>query len=335
MSTALLLVPLVAAFVVLSCAGALTGALLARFAPSLPETRAPSTTARALVTFAPWIIAAIGCVALASPDPFAGCHCAEHGLHHPHLCLSHPAFAKPLFGPALLVLGAWLLLAAPRLFQLARELITSTLWARTIRRLPIEHEGGVSFRLHDCGAPSAFTVGVLSPFIVFDRRLWNLLSPEERRAVLHHEQGHAERRDGLTLLALRLCAALSPVPFGKGLLDAWRRAAEKTCDLHAAAALDDATTIAAALVSVERIRAQHPPTNPAHAVPALGVGAGTELESRVVALLDARPNSKDQRLGNDVLAAALVTLGAAALTVVWPGDMFHHAVETLIGRFVH
>jgi len=330
------LVPLAATFVLLSSAGALAGGLLARIVPagSSAEARIPSTTLRALAVLAPWILAALGCLALASPDPFTGCHCALHGLHHPHLCLSHPAFALPLVGPAALVLGAWLIAVTPRLFRLAREVLASTRWAREIRRLPAQREGDIAFRLHDCGTPSAFTVGALSPVIVVDRTLWEHLSPDERRAVLHHEQGHVERGDGLTLLALRLCMALSPVPLGARLLDAWRLAAEQACDLHAAAQLGDGNTVAAALVSVEKLHAQHLATTPPH-VPALGVGAGAELERRVLALLDTRPGPGEQRLGNDVLAALLVTLGAAALTVAWPGDTFHHAVETLIGLLIH
>jgi len=324
--------PFAAIFVSTASVVAMAHALLSRFVHS--RRVSPSTSVHALAVFAPWLVAAIAALALASPDPFAACHCTQHGLHHPHLCLSHPLFASPLVEPSLVLLGVWLLVVSPRVIRLVREVITSTLWTRTIRSLPSQQQDGVSFRLHDCGKPSAFTVGVASPMIVFDKNLWSRLTIEERRAVLHHEQAHVERRDGLTLLVLRLCVALLPIPFSARLLDAWKRAAEKACDRHAAAKVGDTATVAAALVSVENSLGSS--ANPLRVTPALGIISGAELEDRVVALLSA--SSKDletSQLGNDVLANFLVALGVAALTLVWPGDTLHHAAETLLGLIIH
>ncbi len=335
MNALLILVPFAAIFVVAASITAFVWSNLSVFLLRRAASTT-STTVHALALFAPWLLATIACLALASPDPFAPCHCTLHGFHHPHLCLAHPLFASSLVTPSLFVLGAWFVVVGPRLFRLMREVIVSTLWVQTIRRSPLREEDSVSFRMHDCGTPSAYTVGVWSPVITVDTTLWEHLSPEERRAVLHHEQGHIERRDGLTLFTLQLCMALSPIPFGARLLDAWKSAAEKACDLHAAAKLGDSASVAETLVSVEKIRGMFPSTNNTHTVPALGVVAGAELEARVIALLDSQPNQIDgSRLGNDVLAVFLMTLGAAALTVVWPGDTLHHAAETLLGLIVH
>jgi len=334
-NASLVAVPLAALFVATASGLVLVRASLLRFISIRRAALGSATTHHALSLLLPWLLAALAALALASPNPFAPCHCTEHGLHHPHLCLTHPGFAGPLITPAGIVLGIWLLIVAPRVVRLLREVLAAIVWARTIQRLPLYKEDGVSFRIHDCDAPSAFTVGVWSPVIVIDRRLWARLSAEERRAVLHHEQGHVERRDGLTLLALRFCMALSPIPLGERFLAPWKSAAEKACDSHAASMLGDAMTVAAALVSVERIQREISPKNSFHPVPALGVVAGAQLEERVVALLDMQPNNGEQQLGNDVLAAGLMTLGAAAVILVWPGDTFHHATETLIGLLIH
>jgi Zn-dependent protease with chaperone function len=332
----LLLVPLGAAFVALGLASGWTvGAaarLAARWTPSTWR-RAP-TALRAAVGFAPAILAALGSAALAFPNPFAGCHCASHGLHHPHLCTTHPIFALPLVMPAACLLGGWFMITARGVFRLVRDTIASARWARLVRCLPVERVDSVALRLADCGARSAFTIGALSPVIVFDRLLWRSLSEEERRAIAHHERGHIERRDGLTLLALRLCFALFPMPAGGRLLEAWRTAAEQACDRHAAAKLGNPAAVAAALVSVEKIRArsQDESAIPAHA---LGVHAGGDLARRVLALIENdEVRDTEPLLANDALAVAIVAFGALLPTIAWPGDAVHHAIETLIGHLV-
>jgi len=184
-----------------------------------------ATWPRATLALAPVVLATLACIALAAQDPFSGCHCAAHGLHHPHLCLSHPAFGQPLLLPSAGVLALWALLVAPRLVRLGRETLAGERWARAAAALPVERVDGVAVRIAGSGSRGAFTAGALAPVIVVGRELWDALSAAQRRAVLHHEHAHVERRDGLTLLALRVCQALSPVPlavavlaFGAGLL---------------------------------------------------------------------------------------------------------------------
>lgn len=334
MSQPAFLAPFAAAFVVLALAGACFAGFGGRFTlHRLPAWRVPSTSLWAAVIFAPTILAALGCAALASPDPFAGCHCTTHGQHHPHLCASHPGFALPLVAPALGLLGVWLSFVAPRVLRLGRDMIASVRWTRQVRRLPVERIGGVAVRLADCGTRTAFTVGALSPVIVFDRSLWASLSDEARLAVSYHEQGHIRRRDGLTLLALRLCGALFPMPAGSRLLAAWRDDAESTCDLYAAERLGDAAAVAAALVTVERIRGE---ASKDASIPAtmLGIGTGGDLERRVLALLNDGCRPAKPLLGNDLLVTSIAALGAGALTIAWPGDFVHHAIETFIGSLI-
>jgi hypothetical protein len=121
--------------------------------------------------------------------------------------------------------------------------------------------------------------------------------------VAHHEQGHAARRDPLTLLGLKLAAALFPIPGAGRLIGAWRQAAERACDGYAAARL--------------------------------GAPAGAALEQRVRALLDAGDTGRAPALRNDALAAALAALAGAIVSAAWPGDAAHHAAETILGWLVH
>ncbi len=329
MSVLRLLVPFGAVFVLLLVASAGFVVLLERCIPAFGRLR--SSALRAGLVFAPLIVALLGCVALAFPDPFEACHCAAHGLHHPHLCLGHPAFARPLFVPAACLLLAWAALVVPRLVVLARDALASSRWARSARRLPAAQLDGVAVHLLDGVSRSAFMVGLGAPIIVIDRLLWGALGVEARRAIVHHEHAHIERRDGLTLFALRIAAALSPVPLGRRLIAGWKAAAESACDRHAALVLGDAGAVAEALVAVERVRAEHPGVAADQRL-VLGIGAGGELERRVRVLLEREDATETSGLlGNDLLAAGLVTLAAGTLTLVWPGGAFHHAVETAIG----
>ena len=70
-------------------------------------------------------------------------------------------------------------------------------------------------------------------------------------------------------------------------------------------------------------------------VAAIGVAAGVELEARVLALLSETEVSARRSLRNDAIAVGTIVLGVATLIVLWPGDAFHHAVETAIGWFLH
>jgi Zn-dependent protease with chaperone function len=332
MSSLFIVLPLAAVFALVASVGAAVLALVERVFPSLRPRILRSSTARAGVVFAPVILAALGCVALAFPNPFLGCHCAEHGLHHPHLCIIHPGFAQPLAVPAACLVALWLVFVSVRLVRLGGEVVASSRWLRGQRSVPVEQLDGVAFRRIDSGSRSAFTIGALSPMIVVDRLLFDALSGEERRAVLLHEQAHVQRRDGLTLLAVRACLSLYPIHAGRLLLREWRAAAEGACDRHAASILCDPGAVASALVAVERARSPGIDDD----APALALGARGDLERRVTALLDGAPEAApDRLLGNDVLAIALISVGAGVLTLVWPGGAFHHAVETLIGWFVH
>lgn len=307
--------------------------LLARFVPFMVRLgRRPSTALRAALVLGPAVLALLALLVILVPTPFSHCHCFAHAGHHPHLCVYHPWLAFPLLRAALPVAALWLAFALWRCGPVLRDVVRGERWAKRLRRIPSEKLDGVQVRLVDDLALGAFTVGMWRPTIVVDRQLWQGLEPVERRAVVHHEQAHVERRDALTLACLRLASAVLPWPAKGSWLRAWKAATETVCDRHAATKLQDATCVAMALVSVERLRA----TARASGVlaPALGIAAGTGLEARVRALLDDDGRS-GAPLANDLLAVAIALSGVAALLLVWPGSTLHHAAESLLGLFTH
>lgn len=325
-----LLVAVVTALL-LAWAAAVGLALLARFVPLMVRLgRRPSTPIRAALVLGPAVVALLALLVILVPTPFSHCHCFAHEGHHPHLCVYHPWLALPLVRAALPLAALWLAFALWRCGPVLRDVFRGERWAKRLRRSPSESLDGVQVRLVDDLGLGAFTVGIWTPTIVFDRQLWESLEPVERRAVVHHEHAHVERRDALTLACLRLASAVLPWSVRGSWLQAWKTATETVCDRHAATKLQDATCVAMALVSVERLRLATRPSG--GLAPALGIAAGTELEVRVRALLDDDAGF-GAPLANDLLAVGIALSGVAALLFVWPGSTLHHAAESVLGLF--
>ncbi len=314
-----------AVFVALAFA---VGAVVAGLARFVPRSWFRASTPWALTILLPLACALTASLALFLPAPFGSCHCDAHD-HHPHICFGHPALAQPLLVPASLVLAAWLVSVLPGVVRLAVGLLGSFRRIYAVRRLTPERVGETEVRFVDSGAAIAYTAGVRAPVIVLDRALWAALGERDREAVLQHERGHVDRADALTSLVLRACLALQPwLPWS--LFERWQHAAELHCDRHAAERVGDPSAVAEALVSVGRLRAAHADTDPAH----LGVFGASGLEDRVASLLEpgSAPGSARR---NDVVAIVLPMLGVLALVMVWPGDLLHHAVETVLGLLHH
>ncbi len=319
------LVSSAAVFVVLTFVAGVLVAGLARLVPRAAWPRA--STPWALSILLPLVLALAGSLALFLPAPFSSCHCAAHD-HHPHICFAHPALAQPLLAPAALLLVVWLVSALPGAVRLLRALAGSARRIRAVRQLTPERVGETEVRFVDSGVPTAFTAGVRSPVIVLDRAMWSALGERDREAVLSHERGHVDRADTLTSLVLRACLVLQPwLP--RSLFERWQHAAELHCDRHAAEHVGDPTAVAEALVSVGRLRTAQPDADEA----LLGVFGAEGLEHRVTALLDEENAPRTSRR-NDVVAILIPVLGVLLLVMVWPGDLLHHAVETVIG-FLH
>ncbi|MBW2525171.1 MAG: M56 family metallopeptidase [Deltaproteobacteria bacterium] len=329
MSYPSLLAATAALFVPLAWLSALAALPVARVLQP-DRAKSPRTTLLVGLALAPAMVALLTTAAVVVPDLLGGCHCPDHGAHHSHLCAAHPTHAAPFVGPALVLLAAWLVVIFPRLWTFLGDLRTTSRLARAARKLPRRTIGGVEVRVADWDIGSAFTVGALAPVIVIDGELVRTLGDEQLRAIVWHEQAHVARRDGLTLAALRLWQVLFPAPGAATALSRWIAGCELECDQHAADKLGDSTSVAEALIAVERLRAdaaQRPRVALPHAALGIHAAAG-QLESRVLALLDTKPvAARPQRLANDLAAVAIIAVGVTTVAMAWPGDAVHHAVE--------
>jgi beta-lactamase regulating signal transducer with metallopeptidase domain len=293
----------------------------------------PSTRARALAVLAPAAVALVVALVVLLPSPLSHCHCFAHDDGHPHLCIRHPWLALPLLGFAAPVATVWLIFAGLRLVRVLRQLVKGERWASNLRLLPTELVDGVEVRLVETLGLGAFTVGLWRPFVVVGRDLWSRLDANERLAVVHHEHAHVTRGDTLTQACLRGASALLPWSTSDGpWLRAWRSATEVTCDRHAATRVGDPATVAKALVSVQRLRAEAPFREAV--APVLGIAADGDLTLRVHALLDERAAASPP-LTSDLRPIGLGLSALAALLVAWPGSFLHHAAESVLGFLTH
>jgi hypothetical protein len=319
-------VALLAAWAVAACLSAVARCLASW------RVREGSTAIRAAAVLVPLAVGAAVLAVTLLPAPFGSCHCAAHGDGHPHLCIRHPWLAAPLIPWLVPIVTVWASFSAYRVTAVLRDIGKSVRLAAQLRALPVCHVDGIPLRIIDDGSLSAFTVGLWRPVIAIDRGLWDGLGDDERRAVVHHESAHFQRRDALTQACLQLVIALMPWSARSFWPEAWRAAAERVCDRHAASMLHDVTSVAMALVSVERLRLQAP--HRYGMAPALGVAAGSQLELRVRALLGQRDTSAAP-LVSDLLAVGIPLLAAAALMLAWPGSFVHHAAESVLGFLTH
>lgn len=321
-----LFVSLFALFLLTSAVGGLGARLFARAAGQ----RLSSAASAATLVGSGFLGVGV-CASLVWPGVVrTGCHCLEHGLHHPHLCLRHPDFAEAILLPAMFVICAWACLALPRFARLLRDLWRTERWSTLLAAAPVDVCDGVRFRLIDAPALGACTTGLFRPMIAVDQGLWRTLADDERRAVIHHEDAHRQRRDPLTLFILRACAALCLVPSSARLFGRWQASSETECDRHAAGRLGTPDPVAAALLKLEQHRQ-------IGQVPSLAAGVaatGGDLAQRVRTLLDPGFSHVRVNLASDVLAATLVGVSVSALLTVLGGEALHHATETLLGLLV-
>lgn len=302
--------------------GMLIGALLAvpaaRF--MISDTHSPALRCRRIerIAFLPLVTSLLAIVALVLPALFklAGLiddHCLAHGLHHPHLCLRHmPAFDAGPLAVTLMILGAWPLAGLARAaFDQYRQARLATAIAR------IAPEGRRLLRT-EADSPRAYLLGIRRPTIVLTDGLLRLLTPAERRAVVHHEIAHARNGDAARRLLLGLLMPLHLPPTRRRLMRQWRQAVEERAD-DAVAARGQALDLASALIRILRIGA------PKRPMAAVSMGADSaDIGLRIRRLAGgAREQPESVWLERSLIAA----LGLAALAVAGK----HHVAETFIG----
>ncbi len=179
---------------------------------------------------------------------------------------------------------------------------------------------------------TAAVAGVWRPTVFVSRRLSDVLTPGELRAVLAHEWAHAAARDNVKRALL--LAAPDPMRFtrrGATIVEGWMTATEHAADdrvaaLGRAAAVD----LASALVKAARV------LGAGGAEPALvrNVAGHGDLPGRVLRLLD----DADSHRRATVLWPRLLMRGLAAVMVLGPAvctPAFSPAVHAVSEFFVN
>lgn len=240
-------------------------------------------------------------------------HCLAHGLHHPHFCLRHMMAFDP--GPVavtLVILGVWplagFLRAAIDQYRQARLTATIARIAPAGRRL----------MRTEADSPRAYLLGIHQPRIVLTHGLLRILSPAERRAVVHHEIAHARSGDPARRLLLGLLMPMHLPQTRRRLLHQWKQAVEERAD-DTVAARGQGLDLASALIKILRAGAPKPP------MAALSMGADSADIALRIRRLAGSP--AEQPASPWVERSLMVALGLAALAMTSK----HHVAETFIG----
>lgn len=179
------------------------------------------------------------------------------------------------------------------------------------------HYGAV---IVDDPRPLAFSLGLLTPRVFISEGLKSRLREDELAAVIHHEKGHAQRRDGFWQLIGEVLSIGHSRQTTKLLLNDLNLAAEETCDRYAAQKAGGPLNVAATILKIERLYGDHPPLAPAGAY---GM-TGSSVPARVEALIAAR----EERDG-EIAVTALAGGAGLALAVFMTAEPLHHLIESL------
>lgn len=210
--------------------------------------------------------------------------------------------------PLLAVAAARLALRARAFLRAASERRALPEGALLVGRRRVGRRSARLF-VSDAIAGSPFTGGLLAPYVAFPRRLWERLSPVERRAALAHELAHVAEHHVLLVTLAALVGDLFWFVPGSAAVE---RRLREACELAADARAVRRGTPPAALAST-LLRAREETRAPAAARAPTLAASETSLRLRLTRLLEAPP---PPRLGfqHPLLRAAL-TLWVAAIAV--------------------
>jgi Zn-dependent protease with chaperone function len=168
----------------------------------------------------------------------------------------------------------------------------------------------------DSEKPLLAVTGVFHPRLVVSRRVTSVLSAEQLRAALRHEEVHRTERDNLKRLLLLLSPGLLPGLHGfKTLERAWSRVTEWAADDDAVAGNPGLSlSLAAALVRIARMGGTPSPTP----LSATFLSDGTDLTQRVDRLLRPETTVPSVPTPRLAIAAVVAAIGAFVLVAVQP-----------------
>jgi Zn-dependent protease with chaperone function len=160
---------------------------------------------------------------------------------------------------------------------------------------------------------SAFTGGIVRPFIAFPEPLWRALTEPEREAAIQHELAHvAELHVPWTVATGLVCDVFWFVPFIRRFHDRLVAACEIAADAIATRRGADPIALASALVRTREL------ARAGRLAPAMVLGAARgALGQRVEHLMRPRPPARFPR-GRIVGRAILVAWSAAAVMLSIP-----------------
>ena len=217
-------------------------------------------------------------------------------------------------GGGLVIRGGW---RAWRAWRATRRVLDD--WRRRGRPLTSFDTALPVFAIEET-FPTVAVVGVARPALFIAERVLRECTPDEVRAMLHHECAHVAKRDNLKRFLMRAC----PDVVGAELDREWSRAAEEAADAAAVASNPGfAVELAQALIRVARLA-------PSPQAPALASAfyLGGSIESRVRRLVQPTPSHD----GNTRLArlACFATAVAAAAILAATAPTLHGVIESAI-----
>jgi Zn-dependent protease with chaperone function len=180
----------------------------------------------------------------------------------------------------------------------------------------------------DDDRPTAYSVPTRAGAIVVSTGMLRLLSAEERRALLAHEDSHLRHRHALYVLLADLAAAANPLL--RPLAGRVRLAVELQADEDAVAETGDRRAVARALARASlAVSAAGPGPRARRAAPAAGPGPrGSLAMAQTDACARIRALTEPRRRRSWPVAAALVLILASsttALTMTWA---MHQRIES-------
>jgi len=170
--------------------------------------------------------------------------------------------------------------------------------------------------------PGLFVVGIFRPALVVSSAATQLLSAEELRAAMLHEQAHIANHDNLKKLLLRGVS----FPLLSSLDQAWEMQAEMDADSAAASSEENALELASALVKVA--------SRGNHAMPAIAIALATAdrsvLAARVNRLTDWAPQTDSRNMLPFAIGFAITVATMIALDFSPAIAQIHSLTEILI-----
>lgn len=189
-------------------------------------------------------------------------------------------------------------------------------WMAQGRKIALPGVNIETYRI-DHAFPVIAIVGVLKPRLFIASHVLAVLTTEEIKASLAHENGHLTARDNLKRGVLRACRdSLLLIPSGRLLDREWSAAAEEAADEQAAKAGHGvALDLASALVKIARIIPQGArPTMPA-GVFLLGDDEVKGIRGRVARLMDLASLANQRQEGGGFSSRAFAWSSATMLVI--------------------